>query len=159
MIAGVDIMHEWIVESGRSTPSDIGLARPQIVENKMLSGIRYNHESLGATAVDLVAGQIYNNETNKDDSSKRSVIQRGKWNAGLVPDAEVEHHRLAIRSLPDMMAEGIEKVMNARENVYSSQAAAPHYQNEVPQASPSKRKFLRRRSVPFGTTGKVNPAT
>ena len=59
------------------------------------------------------------------ERQQASLRSAGKWNAGLVPDAEVEHHRLAIRSLPDMMAEGIEKVMNARENIYSSQAAAP----------------------------------
>jgi len=83
VIAGVDVMFEWVQESGRSLPSDIGLVRPQIVEKKSLAGIQFNHESLGATAVDLVASQIYNNETTRDDSSKRSVIIRGEWNEGL----------------------------------------------------------------------------
>ena len=83
VIAGEDFMFEWLKESGRSVPEDIGLVRPQIVENKKLSGIRYDHESLGATAVDLVASQIYNNETNKDASSKRTVVLRGEWNEGV----------------------------------------------------------------------------
>lgn len=82
VIAGVDVMFDWIRESGRVIPADIGLVRPQIVENKELSGIQFNHESLGATAVDLVASQIYNNETNRNDSSRRSVILRGEWNPG-----------------------------------------------------------------------------
>ena len=82
VIAGLDIMYDWLCESGRSVPLDIGLVRPQIVEKKGLSGIRFNHESLGATAVDLVASQIYNNETTRDDSSKRSVVLRGEWSEG-----------------------------------------------------------------------------
>lgn len=82
VVAGLDIMQDWLRESGRSVPSDIGLVRPQIVEKKELAGIRFNHESLGATAVELVASQIYNNETSRSDSSKRSVILRGEWNEG-----------------------------------------------------------------------------
>ncbi|MGK0239045.1 MAG: LacI family transcriptional regulator [Candidatus Pelagisphaera sp.] len=81
VICGLDDVWEWVIESGRSIPQDIGFVRPQITERKNLSGIRYDHGSMGEAAVDVIAGQINYNERGIPRVPK-SVLISGKWQAG-----------------------------------------------------------------------------
>ena len=80
-------------------------------------------------------------------SERRQATLRsaGRWNASLIPDIEVENQQLSIRSLPDMMAEGIEKVMNARENLYSSEERKYDFNDSLSGGREVKKRFMRRR--------------
>lgn len=81
VIAGRDNVLDWILESGRSVPMDIGFARPQITERKELSGVQYDHLAMGRAAVDVVAGQISSNERGTPVVSQ-SVLMAGRWQPG-----------------------------------------------------------------------------
>jgi len=81
VICGLDYVWEWVIESGRSIPQEIGFVRPQITERKTLSGIRYDHGSMGEAAVEVIAGQINYNERGIPSVAKNILIS-GKWQPG-----------------------------------------------------------------------------
>jgi hypothetical protein len=82
VISGYDYAQDWILESGRSIPGNMGFARPQITEKKKLSGIRYDHLAMGQAAVDIISGQIMSNERGAPDVPK-NVLIAGHWQKGL----------------------------------------------------------------------------
>lgn len=82
VIGGYDYIWKWIVESGRSIPKDIGFARPQITDQKELSGIRYDHLAMGQAAVDVISNQIIRNERGAPAVSKNLLIA-GHWQSGV----------------------------------------------------------------------------
>jgi LacI family transcriptional regulator len=81
VIGSFDCYADWILESGRSIPADIGFSRPQITERKDLSGIRYNHGAMGEASVDVIAGQINCNERGLPRIAKNVLIS-GEWQSG-----------------------------------------------------------------------------
>ncbi len=81
VISGYDDVLDWVLGSGRSVPEDIGFARPQITDNKDLSGIRFDHLAIGQAAVDVISGQIISNERGTPTVPK-NVLIAGHWQFG-----------------------------------------------------------------------------
>ncbi len=81
IVAGFDEIYSWMEEKGCSIPAEIGLVRPEITGNRDLSGIIFNRWAVGASAVDLIAGQINRNERGIPDQRKHVAIS-GIWKEG-----------------------------------------------------------------------------
>jgi len=81
VVAGFDELYEWMVERGYSVPEDIGLVRPQVCGIRKLSGMAFDHQAVGAAAVDLIAGQMNRNERGVP-KQKKQVFITAAWNPG-----------------------------------------------------------------------------
>jgi LacI family transcriptional regulator len=75
-------VREWVQESGHSVPEDCGLVNLNVVDDvENWSGIRENHELIGAAAVDLLVGQLSRNEIGVP-RQPRKVLIPGEWHEG-----------------------------------------------------------------------------
>ncbi len=81
VISGLDHVLDWILASGRTVPGELGFVRPQITDNKELSGVRYDHIAMGQAAVNVVAAQIHSNERGTP-SVPQNVLIAGHWQQG-----------------------------------------------------------------------------
>ncbi|MEI6034737.1 MAG: LacI family DNA-binding transcriptional regulator [Verrucomicrobiae bacterium] len=76
------VVREWLQETGRSVPGDCGLANLNVVGDvESWSGIRENHELIGAAAVDLIIGQLSRNEIGVSRHPRKLLIP-GQWHEG-----------------------------------------------------------------------------
>ena len=76
------VVREWVQEIGRSVPNDCGLVNLNVVDDvENWSGIRENHELIGAAAVDLLIGQLSRNEIGVP-RHPRKVLVPGEWHEG-----------------------------------------------------------------------------
>ncbi len=76
------VVREWVQDSGRSVPGDMGLVNLNVVDDvENWSGIRENHELIGAAAVDLLIGQLSRNEIGIT-RQPRKVLIPGEWHEG-----------------------------------------------------------------------------
>jgi len=76
------VVREWVGEVGRSIPDECGLVNLNVVDDvENWSGIRENHELIGAAAVDLVIGQLSRNEIGIA-RHPRKVLIPGEWHEG-----------------------------------------------------------------------------
>jgi LacI family transcriptional regulator len=76
------VVREWVQESGRSVPDECGLVNLNVVDDvENWSGIRENHELIGAAAVDLLIGQLSRNEIGVP-RQPRKVLIPGEWHDG-----------------------------------------------------------------------------
>jgi LacI family transcriptional regulator len=76
------VVREWVQDSGRSVPEDCGLVNLNVVDDvENWSGIRENHELIGAAAVDLLIGQLSRNEIGVP-RQPRKVLIPGEWHEG-----------------------------------------------------------------------------
>lgn len=76
------VIRDWVEESGRSVPEDVGLVNLNVVEDvENWSGIRENHDLIGAAAVDLLIGQLSRNEIGIP-RQPRKVLIPGEWHEG-----------------------------------------------------------------------------
>jgi len=90
------VVREWLQETGRSVPGDCGLVNLNVVDDvENWSGIRENHDLIGAAAVDLLIGQLSRNEIGISRHPRKILIP-GEWHEGgtLRPSQQV------ISSLP-----------------------------------------------------------
>ena len=81
----------WLKEMKVSVPKDVGVVHlDQPSDMPHLSGIRQRHGAVGASAVDLIVGQLHRNERGVPEAPK-AVLTGGKWiqgktvRPGLVP--------------------------------------------------------------------------
>ena len=75
-------VRDWVVQSGLSVPDQCGLVNLNVVEDvENWSGIRENHELIGAAAVDLLIGQLSRNEIGVP-RQPRKVLIPGAWHEG-----------------------------------------------------------------------------
>ncbi|MEM9161233.1 MAG: LacI family DNA-binding transcriptional regulator [Verrucomicrobiota bacterium] len=81
VVAGFDEIYYWMKERGYSIPGDIGLVRPQVCGIRSLSGMKYDHQAVGAAAVDLISGQMNRNERGIP-SKRKQVFINAVWNPG-----------------------------------------------------------------------------
>ncbi len=89
------VVRDWVEETGRSVPNDVGLVNLNVVDDvENWSGIRENHELIGAAAVDLVIGQLSRNEIGVPRQPRKLLIP-GEWHEGgtLRPNASVAAER------------------------------------------------------------------
>ena len=76
------VVREWVQDAGRSVPEDCGLVNLNVVDDvENWSGIRENHELIGAAAVDLLIGQLSRNEIGVP-RQPRKVLIPGEWHEG-----------------------------------------------------------------------------
>lgn len=76
------VVREWVESSGRAVPEDCGLVNLNVVDDvENWSGIRENHEWIGAAAVDLLVGQLSRNEIGIP-RHPRKVLIPGEWHEG-----------------------------------------------------------------------------
>ncbi|MFZ4774124.1 MAG: LacI family DNA-binding transcriptional regulator [Terrimicrobiaceae bacterium] len=76
------VVREWVQDCGRSVPGDLGLVNLNVVDDvENWSGIRENHELIGAAAVDLLIGQLSRNEIGMT-RQPRKVLIPGEWHEG-----------------------------------------------------------------------------
>jgi LacI family transcriptional regulator len=76
------VVREWLKETGRSVPGDCGLVNLNVVDDvENWSGIRENHERIGAAAVDLIIGQLSRNEIGIPRHPRKILIP-GEWHEG-----------------------------------------------------------------------------
>ena len=75
-------MLEYLREGGVDVPREVGVAVVNIpYGNTYFGGIDENHELIGASAVNLVAGMLHNNETG-ESTNPRHVLIDGSWRLG-----------------------------------------------------------------------------
>lgn len=75
-------VRDWVEQSGLSVPGQCGLVNLNVVEDvENWSGIRENHELIGAAAVDLLIGQLSRNEIGVP-RQPRKVLIPGEWHEG-----------------------------------------------------------------------------
>ena len=89
------VVREWVQDSGRSVPEECGLVNLNVVDDvENWSGIRENHELIGAAAVDLLIGQLSRNEIGIP-RQPRKVLIPGEWHEGgtLRPQATFASER------------------------------------------------------------------
>jgi len=76
------VVRDWVEETGRSVPGDCGLVNLNVVDDvENWSGIRENHEFIGAAAVDLLIGQLSRNEIGVPRQPAKVLIP-GEWHEG-----------------------------------------------------------------------------
>lgn len=76
------VVREWVEQVGRAIPNDCGLVNLNVVDDvENWSGIRENHELIGAAAVDLLIGQLSRNEIGVP-RHPRKVLIPGEWHEG-----------------------------------------------------------------------------
>ena len=76
------VVREWLQQTGRSVPGDCGLVNLNVVDDvENWSGIRENHDLIGAAAVDLLIGQLSRNEIGIP-RQPRKVLIPGEWHEG-----------------------------------------------------------------------------
>ena len=76
------VVREWVQDSGRSVPEECGLVNLNVVDDiENWSGIRENHNLIGAAAVDLLIGQLSRNEIGIP-RQPRKVLISGEWHEG-----------------------------------------------------------------------------
>lgn len=76
------VVRDWVEETGRSVPDDCGLVNLNVVDDvENWSGIRENHEFIGAAAVDLLIGQLSRNEIGVPRQPAKVLIP-GVWHEG-----------------------------------------------------------------------------
>ena len=75
-------VRDWVQDLGLSVPEECGLVNLNVVEDvENWSGIRENHELIGAAAVDLLIGQLSRNEIGVP-RHPRKVLIPGVWHEG-----------------------------------------------------------------------------
>jgi len=75
-------VRDWVEQSGLSVPDQCGLVNLNVVGDvESWSGIRENHELIGAAAVDLLIGQLSRNEIGVP-RQPRKVLIPGMWHEG-----------------------------------------------------------------------------
>jgi len=76
------ILREWVEQLGMKIPQDCALVNLNVVDDvQHWAGIRENHELIGASAVDLLIGQLMRNEIGLP-RQPRKVLIPGQWQAG-----------------------------------------------------------------------------
>ena len=76
------VVRDWVEQSGLSVPDQCGLVNLNVVGDvENWSGIRENHELIGAAAVDLLIGQLSRNEIGIP-RQPRKVLIPGMWHEG-----------------------------------------------------------------------------
>ena len=76
------VVREWVEEIGHKVPETCGLVNLNVVDDvENWSGIRENHELIGAAAVDLLIGQLSRNEIGVPRHPAKVLIP-GKWHDG-----------------------------------------------------------------------------
>jgi len=84
-------VRDWVEQSGLSVPDQCGLVNLNVVEDvENWSGIRENHEHIGAAAVDLLIGQLSRNEIGVP-RQPRKVLIPGMWHEGGTLRAGATH--------------------------------------------------------------------
>ena len=75
-------LQKWFAESGVDIPGDVALVHTDLHEdNAEWAGVDQQLEVVGASAVDLVAGQLLNNERGIPQHAK-TVLTEGRWVKG-----------------------------------------------------------------------------
>ena len=75
-------VRDWVEQFGLSVPDQCGLVNLNVVEDvENWSGIRENHELIGAAAVDLLIGQLSRNEIGVPRQPRKILIP-GTWCEG-----------------------------------------------------------------------------
>ena len=76
------VVRDWVEQCGTSVPDQCGLVNLNVVGDvENWSGIRENHEIIGAAAVDLLIGQLSRNEIGVP-RQPRKVLIPGMWHEG-----------------------------------------------------------------------------
>lgn len=89
------VVRDWVEELGRRVPDEVGLVNLNVVDDvENWSGIKENHELIGAAAVDLLIGQLSRNEIGVP-RQPRKVLIPGEWHDGntLRPPSHVAAER------------------------------------------------------------------
>ena len=74
--------YEWLKELGHKVPEEIGFATLNTYPSRPdISGVDENHETIGASAVDLILGQFHRNNYGLPDLCKTVLIE-GTWLEG-----------------------------------------------------------------------------
>ncbi len=75
-------VRDWVEQTGLSVPDQCGLVNLNVVDDvENWSGIRENHELIGAAAIDLLIGQLSRNEIGVP-RQPRKVLIPGEWHEG-----------------------------------------------------------------------------
>jgi LacI family transcriptional regulator len=79
IIATREFLRDWLSEAGIRVPEDIGLVLLDVVDSGApCAGIEHRSQTVGATAIDLLIGQLYRNDRGIPAEPKTTLIE-GSW--------------------------------------------------------------------------------